>query len=140
MFYLSRRTLCDRSTHQCTGHAGDLSRQLKAYFSNLFLDSSSCNNIPPQQCSNTIQVCCSLLSQGLFSIAVHKWNKNNLQFEMVKRIWIYPSNSCVEIKRFPAITGERLCLFFILSWKTSHDEHLNGEEGSPQRYPLYPPS
>lgn len=48
-FPCSRRTERDRSIHQCRECAGDLTRQFEAYFANFFLDSSFCNNIPPQR-------------------------------------------------------------------------------------------
>lgn len=46
-FPCSRKTVHDRSIQQCTEYAGDLARQFVAHFTNLFLDLSFCNNIPP---------------------------------------------------------------------------------------------
>lgn len=110
------------------GCTGDLSRQFKSYFANLFLDSSSCNNIPPQQCSHS-----SLLQPAkprfpLYCFA--RMEQKQPEFEIVKRIWTCPSNS--DIRKFPAITQDHIFLILILNWKTSRNEYFNGERKLPK--------
>lgn len=62
---------------------------------------------------------------------------------MLKRIWSPPSNSSLEIRRYPAITEGNRILFFCSSFPVrkpaTNNEHLKGEGGNPTHTAIHFP-